>query len=171
MTDGYDLPAVGREQDAADQLAAVMLVNPSEEESAAVLWAADFFNRTAESELNFADEYSLNQQRVYDLLCWLYGSDPSRYSYIVTSGVLPDARAERCPGEYAQVLRAWNNLLGPYLKEWSRGHCAPRGEELVGRLFDFVRTRGAPPPEALASDFLSSGRIAEQVRGFPSSNQ
>lgn len=117
VIDVYDLPAVGREEDAADQLAAVILVNAGEEESAGVLWAADFFDRTAGSELDFADEHSLNQQRVYNLLCWLYGSDPSKYSSIVTSGVLPESRAERCPDEYAQVLRAWNRLLDPYLME------------------------------------------------------
>lgn len=116
VVDVYELPAVGREEDAADQLAALILINGGAEEAQAVISAAEFFDKISTNEFDFADEHSLNQQRVYNILCWLYGSDPQKYSTIVRSGVLPESRAQRCPDEYSQVERSWTKLLEPHIK-------------------------------------------------------
>jgi hypothetical protein len=116
VIDIYQLPAVGREEDAADQLAALVLISGGADEAESVIAAAEFFDKISSNELDFADEHSLNQQRVYNILCWLYGSNPKKYSTIVTSGILPQSRAERCPDEYNQVERSWNKLLEPYVK-------------------------------------------------------
>ncbi len=116
VIDIYQLPAVGREEDAADQLAALVLISGGGDEAQSVLAAAEFFDRISTGELDFADEHSLNQQRVYNILCWLFGSNPQKYSSIVTSGVLPESRAQRCPDEYNQLERAWTKLLAPYVK-------------------------------------------------------
>jgi hypothetical protein len=46
----------------------------------------------------------------------VYGSDPEMFDVLVSPGLLPMRRADRCPQEYEQKSRAWNILLAPYAK-------------------------------------------------------
>ncbi len=116
VIDVYELPAVGREEDAADQLATLLLIKGADDDGASAIAAAEFFGRISGGQLNFADEHSLNEQRLFNILCWLYGSDPGKYVRIVGSGFLPVDRAERCPDEYNQLERSWSKLLEPHIK-------------------------------------------------------
>jgi hypothetical protein len=47
----------------------------------------------------------------------VYGSNPTKYQYIVSQGYLPKARAVRCPSEYEKTARAWVKLLEPWRKD------------------------------------------------------
>jgi hypothetical protein len=46
----------------------------------------------------------------------LYGSNPEKYSMIVTDGYLPKERAVRCPSEYQRTVESWVGLLEPWRK-------------------------------------------------------
>jgi hypothetical protein len=84
-----------------------------------VLLAADYWNALDPGTLSrsaFADEHSLDLQRFFNIQCLVYGSDPTRYDALVSTGDLPVERAKRCPGEYDQALRAWRSLLEPWIK-------------------------------------------------------
>jgi Putative metallopeptidase len=121
LIDVYDLPATGREEDAVDQLATVMLLETwdGEESELAILSSAEWFDLDAsesEEDPDMADEHSLDQQRYYNLVCWIYGSDTEYFSDVVDDWELPPARAERCEGEYERMSGAWNSLLGPHMK-------------------------------------------------------
>jgi hypothetical protein len=63
------------------------------------------------SELPFWDEHSLNEQRFYNIVTWVYGSAPRQFSHLVRNRVLPKARADRAPREYIRVLNAWQKIL------------------------------------------------------------
>jgi hypothetical protein len=70
---------------------------------------------TAEFEqYEFADEHSLGPVRLYNVLCWIYGSDPEKYGSIVADGHLPEERAVRCPAEWDRMSKAWQRLLAPH---------------------------------------------------------
>ncbi|BBX04711.1 hypothetical protein BST36_08130 [Mycolicibacterium moriokaense] len=122
----YDLPITGREEDAADQAAAYLLLTPGEdgqdpESVDAVKDFARAFAVLAEVQTEFsaedmADEHSLNLQRVYNLECWIYGSNPEANGDLVANGQLPQDRAERCPEEWEQIDQAWSTLLEPHWK-------------------------------------------------------
>ena len=126
----YDLPVTGREEDVADQLAAFVILradhflrdfpNPArvagEYAEMFNLWAA---KRGVADQTDFAAEHSLNETRMYNLKCWIYGSDPVANAGMITGGGLPANRAGGCPQEYQQLSRAWSTLLAPYLKERS----------------------------------------------------
>ena len=122
LIDVYNLPATGREEDAVDQLATVMLLETWEGEDSelAILSSAEWFDldasEEAEDETDMADEHALNEQRYYNLVCWIYGSDPEYFSDVVDDWELPPARAERCEGEYQRMSQAWDALLGPHLQ-------------------------------------------------------
>lgn len=112
-----DLPVTGREEDAVDQLAALILVDGTEDgDEAAVNGVRGLPDDEALDDLAFADEHALNGQRFYNVLCLVYGQDPDAHPEWASDGTLPEARAERCPDEYAQTHAAWQRLLGPYLR-------------------------------------------------------
>lgn len=129
MIDLLDLPAVGREEDSVDQLAAVLLMThadhgESRNSIARVLQlSATWFKVNSAGAKNddmrvFADEHALDAQRYFNLLCFVYGSDPDNFRGIVDGGSLPKERADRCPSESAKITRSWARLLLP--------HFAPR---------------------------------------------
>ena len=119
LVDVLDIPIAGREEDAVDQLAAVMLVDGSEEGSEAAVNGASGLASDQEEldDLAFADEHALGLQRFYNVLCLVYGQDPDGYADWVTDGTLPRERAEGCEDEYAHVSRSWDRLLKPYLRD------------------------------------------------------
>lgn len=117
LVDMYDLPITGREEDAVDDLAAIVLIDAGAAD--AVVAAAVFWILTDDgqySDAKFADEHSLNPQRFYTLLCTVYGSDPQAHADLVEYGYLPYERAQRCPREYGQKDASWTALLAPWRK-------------------------------------------------------
>lgn len=126
LIDLYDLPITGKEEDAVDQLATLILLEAGEDgENAALDGASSFLTEEEEvsedeesfEELAFWDEHSLDEQRFYNIICWLYGKDPEGYAYLVEDETLPEERAGSCPGEYERMSKAWDTLLEPYVKE------------------------------------------------------
>ncbi|MEA2558785.1 MAG: hypothetical protein QOH06_289 [Acidobacteriota bacterium] len=129
LIDIYDLPVTGREEDAVDQLATMILLEGGEEgEMAALNGAWSFLTEEEEEEdsgeeaeeeeeLAFWDEHSLDEQRFYNIVCWSYGKNPEGFQYLVDDETLPEGRAERCPSEYDRMSRSWDALLDPYVKE------------------------------------------------------
>ena len=130
-----DLPITGREEDAVDQLAAVILLSSEDEaDSIAVLDGAYTHLLSADaraaSEAKLtpgqrkwleenpitADEHSLDEQRFYNTICLAYGKDQETFADFVTEGVLPKARAQRCPWEWSRISRSWQRLLEPFAK-------------------------------------------------------
>lgn len=119
LADTMNLPITGREEDAADQLSVwVLLLSGEEGESAAINGANWFLSESQKvSDLLFWDEHSLDAQRFYNILCWVYGKDPEKYSYLTELGYLPEDRAAQCPAEYVKLYNSWYALLSPWLKD------------------------------------------------------
>lgn len=119
LIDVWDLPATGREEDAVDQLATVILLDGTDEGADMVISASIFFDlasrETDAKDLAFWDEHSVDAQRMYDTLCLVYGSDGKKFGNIVKSGYLPAERAERCSSEFTRINRAWERLLEPFM--------------------------------------------------------
>lgn len=123
----YDLPATGREEDVADQLSAYILLTPGPDGKAdpdnirAVKDFAREFEGYADAggEVDddaLADTHSPNKTRMYNLECWVYGSDPEANADLVGGDQLPQDRADGCQEEYEKMSHAWDTLLAPYLK-------------------------------------------------------
>ncbi|WP_433684905.1 DUF4344 domain-containing metallopeptidase [Nocardia sp. CA-119907] len=125
----YSLPTTGREEDAADQLGALILLTaPGVGGLGGLGAAADFWFDVSDDPASldarsFADEHSLSQVRAYNLECWLYGAAPDRLAALVQqpgqqeeTGLLPPQRAAACPDEYNRMRASWETLLKPYIK-------------------------------------------------------
>jgi hypothetical protein len=121
LIDKYKLPIIGNEEDAADRCSAyINLEELGQEGVNAILAAADAFaiesKRNAGAKKNMADEHLLGEQRYYNAMCMVYGSNAPKWEKLVTEGYLPKERAVRCPTEYQKSVDAWSGLLGPWRK-------------------------------------------------------
>jgi putative metallopeptidase DUF4344 len=122
LIDQYKLPIAGNEEDAADRCSAyINLKELGADGVRAVFAAADAFEleskQTTASKRNMADEHLLQEQRFYNSLCMIYGSNPEKHANIVSDGYLPKERAVRCQGEYQRTVDSWVSLLGPWRKD------------------------------------------------------
>lgn len=124
LVDLLDLPVTGRQEDAVDQLAAILMlrfagVRESPAETAEALrLAAHGMLREGTGAYNlraYADEHALAEQRYFNLQCWVYGIDPEAYAALITDGDLTAERARGCPREIRAIDRAWRRLLQPHL--------------------------------------------------------
>jgi hypothetical protein len=115
------LPITGLEEDAADGFASFYTVN--EEEKDPVIAAAMLFDEIASKQGNptmeqFASDHPITQQRVYNFLCLLEGSDPEKLKGpLVDEGYLPKSRAPLCPQEWAWLNYGWWTVLEPHFTE------------------------------------------------------
>ncbi|MEU3609529.1 DUF4344 domain-containing metallopeptidase [Streptomyces sp. NPDC035033] len=128
LVDLYDLPVTGREEDAVDQLAVLLLASGDERHERYAVSAVNAWGALWEASEGgdpgaaaYSDVHSTDGQRFFNWACWLYGSDPERFADAVDAegnpdGVLPRDRAALCPAEFRRVDRAWRTLLEPYLK-------------------------------------------------------
>lgn len=109
-----DLPVLGREEDAADQISTFFLLNGGDPAPEALIGALWFFrpNALVYTRQHFSDEHSVNPQRQSNIACWALGKDPARYGFLLRSGVLTPQRAARCRGEYARLDATVRKLLG-----------------------------------------------------------
>jgi len=115
------LPNLGLEEDAADGFASFYTVNeqgPDPSVAAAVLFDAI---ARLEGELTLeglSSDHPVTQQRVFNFLCLLDGSDPERFDEpLVGAGYLPESRAPLCPTEWTALNYGWWTQLEPHFPE------------------------------------------------------
>ena len=116
----YDIPIVGREEDAVDALATVLMLKDFTNGAIRVQHTAELYKLDREPIKNlrkwdFMGEHSLNIQRHYQMMCHVYGSDPKNYQTLKRRIGFADDRASICIDEYRQVSRGWAQLLEAYL--------------------------------------------------------
>jgi hypothetical protein len=119
--DVFELPVLGREEDAADAVATVFLTRDVDNGAEYAFDAARFFNALSgrQRELapqDFFDEHSLDKQRAYSIVCWIAGSSEQSYRDVARRGLLSDERQRCCPAEYRQKVSAVEKLLSPHLR-------------------------------------------------------
>ncbi|MCE9592275.1 MAG: DUF4344 domain-containing metallopeptidase [Planctomycetes bacterium] len=120
LVDVLSLPVTGKEEDAVDQLACLIMLNGGEDGEKAAASSGEFFRLLQDddeddSEKAWWDEHSLGKQRYYNILSWIYGSDPEKYANIVGEDGLPEERAARSVDEYTKMKAAWKKILAPHL--------------------------------------------------------
>lgn len=115
----YNAPVLAAEEDAADALATILLAHTGLADAAfrgAESFALMAQVRNANFMLPFWDEHSLDEQRFYNIMCYLYAHDPGRFAFLVASGLLPLERASVCPSRYARTRQSAATILGPHLR-------------------------------------------------------
>jgi hypothetical protein len=122
MFDMLGVPVLGREEDAADQVSAYIMLHLGKAEARRLVAGAAYaFKTEAEAApapptmKQFADAHGTPAQRFYNLLCIAYGADAQLFGDMVEKGDLPKERAEDCKDEYRQVAYAYEKLIGQHI--------------------------------------------------------
>lgn len=124
LVDQYDLPVLGKEEDAVDMLATLMLIEDDLPQSDMALvdavdgWLYSERVQPARGYANsdFYGEHSLDIQRSFTIACLMVGSDYTKYSGFATRIGLSDGRQKSCEEDFGLARRSWNQVLAPYLR-------------------------------------------------------
>jgi len=118
------LPVLGREEDAADTYAALRLLmigtsfSQHELAQAAQGW---FLNDRRDQETGekplYYDEHNLSQQRAYQILCLMVGSDPDKFKSLADEMKMPESRQLTCKRDFTKTSQGWGAVLKPWMRE------------------------------------------------------
>lgn len=125
LIDMLPLNAVGQEEDTVDEFASVMMYRKYSPNRAGdiILSASEFFLFTDSPAWG---EHTPGKRRLFNLVCFVFGSDPEKYEKIfvrrlvaLNDGVRPNdekigRRARRCYNAFVQKTDQWNRLLLPH---------------------------------------------------------
>jgi len=133
--DIFQMPLLGREEDAADLFAAYIMLEFGRDQARrwieGAAYTSDEFMGDVPWGKNYASVHGLPQQRFYNLICLAYGADPATFADVTENmtnmmrqkgvmpmtqqGVLPKKRAENCEYEFQTVDHAFKTLVRPHV--------------------------------------------------------
>jgi hypothetical protein len=114
------LPHLGLEEDAADGFAIFYTVNehPDATVAGALLFDAIARKEGTPTLEGLSSDHAVTQQRAFNFLCLLDGSDPEKYDgALVDAGYVPKSRAPLCAPEWAALNYGWWSQLQPSFRE------------------------------------------------------
>ena len=118
LFDILQVPVLGKEEDAADQIAGFIMLQFGKDVARATINGTAFTWATlanTEQKPAFYDVHSTAEQRIYNFTCIAYGGDPDTFKDYIDKGLLPKARAANCKNEYEQVKLAFGKTILPYV--------------------------------------------------------
>ena len=110
------LPITGRGEDAADEIAAILLIDRGAEGRAVAAHAAlaHYLRSTQPGHHDaYWDVHSSSAQRGVAIACLLYGADPIAHADLTKRLGIPGRRLAQCVRDYPFRVRAWQALLSP----------------------------------------------------------
>jgi hypothetical protein len=112
------IPRLGREEDAADGISGLMMLQFGQSVALTTIKGAINVFHHMESKFKFdprdmADVHSLDIQRLYNYLCLAYGSEHRAALQALADTYLPAVRKPNCPLEYQRALRAFEKTVLP----------------------------------------------------------
>jgi Putative metallopeptidase len=117
----FNIPIVGREEDAADNFAIVNLLKVGSAFSHRILveaargwFLSDRRDRDDKEALEFYDEHSLDKQRAYQIVCVMVGSDPVAFRDLADETKLPEDRQKTCKRDYDTATSGWDAVMKPH---------------------------------------------------------
>lgn len=158
-----ELPILGREEDAADNVATWILLNKQSEEADQALkdaargWVlSGIAYDSGGDESDYAAGHSLDKQRAYQIVCLMIGMDETAFRPVANEYRIDRDRQDSCRWDYDTVDRSLDKLLSNRSTKKSLGtDVVVTYHHVGGRL------------KAAADAFRSSGifdQVADEVR-------
>lgn len=124
LVDTLALPITGKEEDAVDELATLLLFDAYENGDEIAISAANFFEMEAiyfgQSEwIEDADiygEHSLDEQRFHNILCLVYGNNPRKHQNLLEELGADNERLNLCIEDFERRQQGWDVILEPHLR-------------------------------------------------------
>ena len=117
------MPVLGREEEAADSFAIVTALKMGSAFSEHVLLEAAkgqvFSSKRDKKEGNklaFYDEHGLDLQRAYNIVCFMVGAEPAKYTRLATDTKLPEYRQKGCKYDWENTAWSWDEMLKKHLR-------------------------------------------------------
>jgi hypothetical protein len=121
VIDDMYLYVLGREEDAADSFASVTMLKVGNAVTDRVLveatkgWFYDDRRAQAQGQsLPFYDAHGLDEQRAYQIICLMVGSNPDKYKTVADDENIPEERQGTCQGDWSTASWGWDKALKPY---------------------------------------------------------
>ena len=118
-----DLIVLGREEDAADAYATLGALKCGTELGRRVLVEAakGWFmtaqrDRKAGEVSHYYERHGLDEQRAYQIVCLMVGSNPARFKDLADETELPEDRRRSCGWDFDTASRSWERALGSHLR-------------------------------------------------------
>jgi hypothetical protein len=179
----FELPVLGGHEKAADVFATLALLHIGTDYAHSVLVdAARGLILLAERDarlgqpLRFYEEHGLDQQRAYQIVCLMFGSDPAAFTDLAERTRLPPERRETCVQELLDAQDSWIRMLKPHFRTSAPGKPSFL-ERLLGmapgpqrREYVEVSYAEAPPRLAVFKEALINVAVLETVRDFATAN-
>jgi hypothetical protein len=160
FVDQFELPMLAKEEDAADNLATLMILDAYDaSEDGAILYNAFWYWSLTDAEqagqeidqASLFDEHSLDKQRAFAMVCLVVGKDKDEFADIAQEWELDADQQEACGGTYEQAKTGWDKVLDP--------HRTPNeGDPKISVVYD---EPGAG--SEWAAEILQSGEVLEDV--------
>lgn len=122
VIDMLQIPIWGRQDDAADFLAALVMLEFSPQPE--VIWAALAGTSWFLAQRSFLGVGSFSDairpgdaQRFYNYACMAYGAYKKPFAFLVENGDLPSNRAKYCAQEYRAIKRAFMQTIMPHVHQ------------------------------------------------------
>jgi hypothetical protein len=119
--DEMKLPVLGRAEDEADAFATLRLLKIGSDFSQRVLAEAAknwFLSARRDKETGarpvYYGEHTMSQERAYQVVCLMVGSDPPKFKSLADEAQMPPERQETCRKDYGKISRSWDEVLEPH---------------------------------------------------------
>lgn len=126
--DMFDIPLLGYQDDASDQLMAFTALQFNNDVTQALIrgtyyvWqvyddsvAAQAARSGDTARYDWSSPLTLPRQRMYNILCIAYGQPSSPFKALVDQGNLLSTRAPNCAAEYQQAQDAFTKTVAPHV--------------------------------------------------------
>jgi hypothetical protein len=128
LFDIFNVPVFGREEDAADQFAAYIMLQFGQEQARRAIGGAawmfkkyvDDYRKNPDVRLKlagFASNHGQPEERFYNLMCMAYGAHPTLFRDLTENGWLPPSRAPSCKYEYRTLTNAFRQEIRPHIDQ------------------------------------------------------
>jgi hypothetical protein len=143
-----DLMVLAREEDVADAYATIGVLKCGADfarrvliEAAKGLFLSAQRDRKAGDEPQYYERHGLDEQRAYQIVCLMYGSDSSRFKDLADETELPQDRRRSCGWDYDTASRSWDRALAPHMRaaEQSKPQIEVIYGEAKGKLATYAR--------------------------------